>query len=78
MEEEDIHLLKARECLAGAESELAFDRFNNAANRAYYACYHAAVVALLRADLSRDIWSHEEVQSLFAGVLIRREHTRLQ
>jgi uncharacterized protein (UPF0332 family) len=70
MDEEEVHVIKARECLAGAASELAFGRFNNAANRAYYACFHAAIVALLRAGVSRRIWSHKEVPALFAGILI--------
>src|SRR5205823_6359850 len=40
---------KALESLAGAESELANGRYNNAANRAYYACFQAAIAALQRA-----------------------------
>jgi len=70
--EEEVHALKARESLAGAERELALGRYNNAANRAYYACFHAAVVALLRGHIRREIWSHDEVQSLFAGLLVNR------
>jgi len=66
------HLAKAQECLAGARSEFANARYNNAANRAYYAAYHAAVVALIRAGVSRPRWLHDEVQALFAGQLIAR------
>lgn len=65
---------KARECLAGAASELANGRYNNAANRAYYAAYNAAIVALLRAGFSSRSgrWNHAEVQSLFAAELVAR------
>jgi uncharacterized protein (UPF0332 family) len=47
MSERDIeaYLVKSAESLAGAESEYANGRFNNSANRAYYACFHAAVAA---------------------------------
>ena len=74
MEEDEVHQTKAQECLAGAQ--VAFDngRYNNAANRAYYACFHAAVVALIRAGTRRDEWSHEEVPALFSGVLVGRRH----
>jgi len=50
------YLSKARECLFGAESELANGRFNNATNRAYYAAYNAAIVALIRAGMSSRRW----------------------
>jgi uncharacterized protein (UPF0332 family) len=63
---------KAAECLAGARSELANGRYNNAANRAYYAAYNAAIVALIRAGVGRPRWLHDEVQALFAGELIAR------
>ena len=43
----DIYLTKAEESLAGAESEHANSRFNNCANRAYYACFQAAVAGTL-------------------------------
>jgi uncharacterized protein (UPF0332 family) len=45
----DLYLAKAQSSLAGAQSELAQQRFDNAANRAYYACFQAAISALLRA-----------------------------
>lgn len=63
---------KALESLAGARSEAVNGRFNNAANRAYFAAYQAAVVALLRAGITRPIWAHDDVQALFAGQLIGR------
>src|SRR5687767_6597204 len=45
------YLAKARESLVGAESEHAARRYNNAANRCYYACYQAAVAALTNAGV---------------------------
>ena len=41
----DAFLSKARESLEGATSELVNGRYNNAANRAYYACFQAAIAA---------------------------------
>ena len=63
---------KARECVAGARSELANARYNNAANRAYYAAYNAAIVALIRAGITDSRWTHDQVQAMFAGQLIGR------
>ena len=66
------YLDKAIESLAGAQSELANGRVNNAGNRAYYAVYQAAVAALIHAGVRRSRWYHEDVQALFASELIRR------
>jgi uncharacterized protein (UPF0332 family) len=65
---------KALEALAGAQSELANQRFNNAASRAYYAAYDAAIVALIRAGFAsrNNAWDHDEVQARFATELTRR------
>lgn len=67
---------KAREALAGSASEFANDRYNNCANRCYYACFQAAVVALLEEGIypagRRDQWSHEFVHGRFVGQLINR------
>ena len=41
----EIYLAKALESLEGAESELANRRYNNCANRCYYASFQAAVAA---------------------------------
>lgn len=70
----NIFLVKAREALAGAESEYANERFNNSANRCYYACFQAAVHALTRAGIvpRGRLWSHEFVQGQFVGQLINR------
>ncbi|MBI5651509.1 MAG: HEPN domain-containing protein, partial [Chloroflexi bacterium] len=67
-------LSKAREALRGAELELSARCFNNAANRAYYACFFAAIVALLNAGIRPygKQWGHEFVQAQFSGVLIRK------
>jgi uncharacterized protein (UPF0332 family) len=46
-----IYLIKAEETLRGAESEFAQGRYNNAANRCYYACFQAAVAALHHANI---------------------------
>ena len=68
------YLLKAIESLAGAESEFAAGRFNNCANRCYYACFQAAIVALERENIrpSGGNWSHAFVPSQFDGLLIHR------
>lgn len=76
--ERELHAIfaaKAQESLEGAASELANRRFNNCANRCYYACFQAAVTALLREDLPsprEHQWTHAFVQSQFAGTLIHR------
>jgi uncharacterized protein (UPF0332 family) len=66
---------KAAESLAGAEAEFAAGRFNNCANRCYYACFQAAIVALARASIrpaggANARWGHSFVQAQFEGTLI--------
>ena len=72
------YLTKAEASLAGAESEFASGRFDNCANRAYYACFQAAIAALAQAGIqpsARDgQWGHAFVQGQFAGQLINRRH----
>jgi uncharacterized protein (UPF0332 family) len=72
----EIYLGKAYECLTGAESEFANGRYNNCANRCYYACFQAAIVALGRAGIAPDggLWGHAFVQAQFVGQLINRRH----
>ena len=75
----DRYLAKARECRAGAASEHDQGRYNNSANRAYYACFHAAIAALLRIGVGPsgqdDHWRHDAVQAQFVDQLInRRKH----
>jgi len=72
----DILLEKARASLAGAESEVANARYDNCANRAYYACFQAAVAALIRAGIRspnpQGHWSHLYVHGQFVGQLVNR------
>jgi uncharacterized protein (UPF0332 family) len=44
MSELHVYLAKAEESLLGAISELEQGRYNNSANRAYYACFQAAII----------------------------------
>jgi len=69
-----LFLDKAQESLAGAQSEFVNGRYNNAANRCYYACFQAAITALLRAGIQPrgDQWGHEFVPAQFNGQLIYR------
>jgi uncharacterized protein (UPF0332 family) len=72
----DDFLVKAEESLAGAESELAHGRYNNCANRCYYAVFQAAVHALAQAGIrppgGSTHWDHGFVQAQFVGLLINR------
>lgn len=77
----DVYLTKARATLAGAELELANGLYNNAVNRAYYACYQAAIAALIAEGVSPTIaayWPHDAVQVQFPTLLIdqRRRYPR--
>jgi uncharacterized protein (UPF0332 family) len=72
----DVFLGKARKSLAGAASELTDGRYNNAANRRYYACFQAALAARERAGIRPPGGSgtrgHAFVQAQFVGQLINR------
>lgn len=71
----DAFVRKAGESLVGATSEFANGRYNNAANRAYYACFQAGVAALDLAEVrpsAGKAWSHAFVQAQFAGIRIAR------
>lgn len=74
--EADAYRAKAEESLASAEADFAAGRFNSCANRAYYACFQAAIAALLRDGIGpsgRDRqWRHDGVQAQFVGQLINR------
>ena len=65
---------KALENIDSAASELTNRRYNASANRAYYAAFHAAIVALLRAGIEPPgvQWGHGFVQARFAGQLVTR------
>jgi len=69
---------KARESLEGARQAHAGGRFNNCANRSYYACLQAAIHALLIAQVKPQsdgtVWNHGHVQGQFSGLLISRRH----
>ncbi len=69
-----VYLEKAMQSVAGAESELVNGRYDNCANRCYYACFQAAVYALIRAGIKpkdgRRPWRHKFVQVAFAGELV--------
>lgn len=70
-----LYLEKAARSLAGAESEFTNGRFDNCANRCYYASFQAAIAALLRAGIrspNGGQWSHAFVPSRFEGELIGR------
>jgi len=68
-----IYSAKATESLLAAESEYVNGRYNSCANRCYYSCFQAAIVALLREGIRpRGQWSHEFVHAQFVGVLINQ------
>ena len=63
-----IYLAKSTESLLTAESEYVNGRYNSCANRCYYSCFQAAIVALLREGIRpRGQWSHEFVHAQFVG-----------
>ncbi len=68
-----IYLAKATESLTTAESEFINARYNSCANRCYYACFQAAVAALIQESIRpRGDWGHSFVQGQFVGLLIDR------
>jgi uncharacterized protein (UPF0332 family) len=73
----DVYLIKAVASLAGAESEFANGRYDNCANRCYYAFFQASIAALVHAGLAAErggrIWDHRFVQAEFFGRLINRQ-----
>jgi uncharacterized protein (UPF0332 family) len=68
-----IYLTKAYESLLTAESEFANGRYNSCANRSYYACFQAAIAAILNEGI-RPVgqWNHQYVQAQFVGTLINK------
>ena len=74
--QESIYLTRAHESLIGAESEFLNERYHNSANRAYYACFQAAIAALQKAGVQArgGEWGHDFVQAQFNGMLINRRH----
>jgi uncharacterized protein (UPF0332 family) len=69
-----IYLAKVAESLKTAESEYEQGRYNSCANRCYYACFQAAIAALLREGIrtTGKQWGHDFVQARFNGELINR------
>lgn len=69
-----VFAAKAEESMSGAESEFVNGRYNNTANRCYYACFQAAIATLAREGIQPrgGQWSHAFVQAQFVGQLINR------
>jgi uncharacterized protein (UPF0332 family) len=74
--QDSLFLEKAQESINGADSEFGNRRYNNCANRCYYACFQAAIAALEHAGIQTTTrngqWGHDYVQAQFAGQLIGR------
>lgn len=68
-----MFIQKAQNSLLAAELLLANGWFDEVANRAYYAAFHAARAALEKAGISTDGLSHERIQAEFARTLIHRQ-----
>jgi uncharacterized protein (UPF0332 family) len=69
----DLFLRKALESLESAERDFGEGRYNSCANRSYYACFQAAVAALLAEGIRpTGQWGHDFVQGQFVGLLINR------
>ncbi len=69
---------KARESLAGARVEFEGGRYNNSANRSYYAVFQAGIYALqlegVRLPAGGTEWGHAFVDAQFSGLLVNRRH----
>ena len=65
---------KAQENLDSARADLDARRWKACARSAYYACYHAAIAALIREGIldTSGEWDHSFVQAEFAGQLVQR------
>jgi uncharacterized protein (UPF0332 family) len=67
------YLAKAAESLETAENEFSFGRYNSCASRCYYACFQAAIAALIWEGIRPSgNWGHDFVQGQFVGLLIER------
>lgn len=72
-----VFLEKARESLEGARRAYEGGRYNNVANRSYYAVFLAAIHALQREGVrppGGSEWGHAFVDAQFVGLLINRRH----
>jgi len=69
---------KARESLEDARTSFETSRYNNSANRSYYACMQAAIHALLSEGIKPPgrgtNWNHGFIHGQFNGLLIYRRH----
>ena len=69
---------KAMESLEDAREAYRGGRYNNAANRSYYACLQAGIYALLAEQITPPgrgtNWDHGFVHGQFNGILIHRRH----
>ncbi len=63
---------KASENLRDSERALEEERWNASANRAYYACFQAAIAALAEENTTHPKNPHSWVQSQFAELLVKR------
>jgi uncharacterized protein (UPF0332 family) len=63
---------KALENLRAAEALSELGLFNAAANRAYYAAFHAAIAVLAQYGITHEENPHEWVQAQFAAELVHR------
>jgi uncharacterized protein (UPF0332 family) len=76
MKDAAFYLVKAEQCLAGAALAVAHGQYNNAANRAYYAAFQAAIAALCKAGVEPPLpryWAHDFVLREFCRRLARVE-----
>jgi uncharacterized protein (UPF0332 family) len=72
----DQYLAKSQQSLASGDSDFAGGRYDSCMSRSYYACFQAAIAALLHFGVleagSTRSSSHAQVQALFVGQLINR------
>ncbi len=62
--------------MTGAKAEFEGGRYNNSANRSYYAVFQAAIYALQLEGFRalQGEWGHNFVQAQFSGQLVNRRH----
>lgn len=76
MNDKESYLAKAKESLASAEADFDEKRYNSCARGSYYACFQAAIYALLDSGVTKpksDRWRHEFVKGQFVLHLINRK-----
>ena len=78
LEQVGTFLDKARESITGARVEYEGGRYNNSANRSYYAVFQAGIHALMKEGArlpgGGTEWGHAFVEAQFVGLLINRRH----